>query len=90
MGTNVLNALAAELEKNGEIAFTHGYLYYKIWETDQGEDNSRGGDYMNYMIDVFDFKEFIENGYDTDVIEAIEGALCTGTPADAITMMMGE
>ena len=87
MREDIKQSLSEKLEKTGEIVFEIGNKVILIWETEQGEENSRGDDYMNYM-----YKSVFELDYSVNEDDAVEidGGLCTGTPRDAILMATGE
>ena len=75
--------LTSKLKKHGEVVFDYNESTIRIWETDQGETNVRGEDYMNYMYNLYDTDVFKADGEDT---AEYDGGLCTGTPLDAIEM----
>ncbi|MDD3476620.1 MAG: hypothetical protein PHI38_07100 [Sulfurimonas sp.] len=78
----MLNTLAKQLEEQGEVVFKHNGTTVAILETDQGDENIRGEEYMNYMYNLYDTYEFET---DEDAVE-YDGGLCEGTPKDAIEM----
>ncbi|MBW6487494.1 hypothetical protein [Sulfurimonas sp.] len=78
-----LEMLEKQLDEQGEIVFKHNGTTISIWETDQGDENIRGEDYMNYMYNLFDTEEFESEG--EDAVE-YDGGLCEGAPEDAIEM----
>lgn len=72
-----------QLDEQGEAVFKQNGTTIAIWETHQGDDNIRGGDYMNYMYNLYDTEEFESEG--EDAVE-YDGGLCMGYPKDAIEM----
>ncbi len=88
MNTEQLDALAKELEEKGEVIFNHAKYTYSIWETEQGDENVRGEEFMNYMIAVYTTEDYNEaNDIGVDPIE-FTGGLCEGTPKDAIEFLL--
>lgn len=81
-----LEMLEKQLDERGEIVFKHNGTTICIWETDQGDENIRGGEYMNFMYNLYDTEEFES---EEDAIE-YDGGLCTGTPIDAIEMAIAQ
>lgn len=80
--TNV-KTLAKQLKNQSEITFEYNGTTVVIWETDQGDENIRGKEYMNYMYNLYDTVDF--KLFEDDTIE-YDGGLCEGTPKDAIKM----
>ncbi|MDD3467816.1 MAG: hypothetical protein PHE67_11770 [Campylobacterales bacterium] len=75
--------LTKQLEEQGEVVFKFDGTTIAIWETEQGDENVRGEEYMNYMYNLYDTEEFESDG--EDAVE-YDGGLCTGYPKDAIEM----
>ena len=88
--TKHLKTLARQLEEKGEIVFNHARDTYSIFETDQGDTNSRGEEYMNYMVLVYDAEKYSAAKKDGTDAEEFTGGLCTGTPMDAIKFLLPE
>ena len=90
MNKQDLQNKAQELETHGEVTFTLDGNTYAIWETEQGDENVRGEEYMNYMINVYDEAEYKEADESGEDAEEYDGGLCTGTPLDAVEFMLGD
>ena len=86
--TKHIAVLSQELEEKGEIVFNHARDTYSVFETDQGDTNSRGEEYMNYMIAVYDAEKYSAAKKDGTDAEEFIGGLCTGTPRDAIEFFL--
>ena len=76
--------LTSKLKKHGEVVFDYNESTIRIWETDQGETNVRGEDYMNYMYNLYDAVEY----QSSEDPEDFDGGLCTGYAINAIEMAM--
>lgn len=79
-----ITKLSNELDSEGFVSIEVDGYVLKVWETDQGEDNVRGEDYMNYMVSIYDAEELAR---DEDAEEE-DGGLCTGYPRDAIEFLI--
>lgn len=79
-----IEILSKQLEENGEVVFNYNGTTIAIWETDQGDKNIRGEEYMNYMYNLYETETF-EGIYDS---EEYDGGLCEGYPKDAIEMAL--
>lgn len=78
-----INEIIKQLDEQGEVVFKYYDTTIAIWETEQGDENIRGEEYMNYMYYLYDTEEFENNGEDT--VE-YDGGLCLGYPKNAIEM----
>lgn len=78
-----INEIIKQLDEHSEVVFKHKNTTIVIWETEQGDENVRGEEYMNYMYNLYDTEEFEAEG--EDAVE-YDGGLCTGCPKDAIEM----
>ncbi|MCK9476214.1 MAG: hypothetical protein M0R46_09855 [Candidatus Muirbacterium halophilum] len=93
--------LAKILEDNGKVCFYDDSekLLYHIWETDQGEDNIRGEEYFNYMMDIWEYEcdlnkikglDVENHEFEEDIdFQEYDGGLCTGYPINAIQFFDG-
>lgn len=79
-----IDQLIKQLEEQGEVVFKHNSTTIAIWETEQGDENVRGEEYMNYMYNLYETETF-EGIYDS---EEYDGGLCEGCPRDAIEMAL--
>ncbi|MDD3468188.1 MAG: hypothetical protein PHE67_13655 [Campylobacterales bacterium] len=81
-----LEMLEKQLDERGEIVFKHNGTTIFIWETDQGDENIRGEEYMNFMYNLYDTEKFETK----EGVDEYDGGLCTGTPIDAIEMAIAQ